>query len=302
MDTLDAKHWTLPLQAAMLKEFGMAVESKPTFTSTGNEYHFDTGALRGTLRAEGKSQGLTGLIHVASSVPVTQFMGCFSHYRLLDSSTRYGIAGWAWSSTATALPDGGVEVQWAADTEHPFTMRAVYRWASSNALDVTTTVVAAKELRGFEVFLASYFNGFPEVYGYGKDGFVKVTKPMGDWLAFPRNDAAVALIKDGRWQRPPNPVTFKPVVPYAGALGLRRDPKTGLVALVMAPPSDCFAVMMPYGEEGHRSLYLSLFGHDFKSGEQAIARARLVIEKNLSDTQAVRLYNEYLRSLSGATR
>ena len=277
-------------------------QSAPVFTSVGREYHFDTGSVRGTLRAQGKSQGMTDVIHVASGTPVSRFMGCFSHYRLLDANARYGDAAWTWASTAQLLPDGGVEVKWVTDAAHPFDMQVVYRWASSNALDVTTTVIAGKELRGFEVFLASYFGGFPEVYGYGKDGFVKVTKSMGDWLAFPRDDAAVALIKDGRWHRPPHPVTFKPVVPYAGALGLRRDPKTGLVAVVMAPPSDCFAVMMPYGEEGHRSLYLSLFGRDLKVGECATARSRLVISQNVSDAQAVELYNAYLDSLSKSTR
>jgi hypothetical protein len=98
---------------------------------------------------------------------------------------------------------------------------------------------------------------------------------------------------NGRWQRPPNPVTFKPVMRYAGALGMRRDPKTGLVALVMAPPADCFGVLMPYGEDGHRSLYLSLFGRDFKDGETATARARLVIGRDLTDKQAVALYETY---------
>jgi hypothetical protein len=63
--------------------------------------------------------------------------------------------------------------------------------------------------------------------------------------------------------------------------------------LVMAPPADCFGVLMPYGEDGHRSLYLSLFGRDFKDGETATARARLVIGRDLTDKQAVALYETY---------
>ena len=54
---------------------------------------------------------------------------------------------------------------------------------------------------------------------------------------------------------------------------------------------------MPYGAEAHRSLYLSLFGRDFKDGESATARARLVIGRDLSDAQAIELYRTYLKEL-----
>jgi hypothetical protein len=274
-----------------------ATPAKPAFTETGKEYHFDTGALRGTLRGDGKSLGLTSLTDVAAGVQVTRFYGLLSHYRLLDAETRYGDAAWDWASTGRLLPDGSVEVSWAADPAHPFDMTAVYRWSSANALDLTTTVVAHRNLRGFEVFLASYFEGFPTVFGYAKTGFVEARKEMGDWLAFPRDDAATAIIADGRWQRPPHPVTFRPVTAYAGALGMRRDAKSGLAGLVMAPPEDCFAVLMAYGEEEHRSLYLSLFGRDFKPGETATARSRLVLARNITDQQAIELYQTYLKEI-----
>jgi hypothetical protein len=273
------------------------IATEPVFTETGNEFRFDTGALRGTLRAQGKSQGLTGLVDVKSGATMSRSMGCFSFYRMLDAETRYHPDGWGWTSTARLLSDGSIEAKWAADAAHPFEMRATYRWASSNALDLTTTIVAVKELRKFEVFLASYFEGFPAVFGYTKDGVVAVKKEMGTWLSFPRDDAAAAMITDGRWQRPPHPVMFTPLSRYAGALGMRRDAKSGLAAMVMSPPSDCFAVMMPYGEENHRSLYLSLFGRDFKPGENATARARLVVERGITDDRAIEIYKAYLKEL-----
>ena len=279
-----------------------AASAKPIFTQTGKQYQFDTGALRGTLHTDGKSLALTDLTDVVSGAAISRFMGLFSHYRMLDADTRYGDAAWDWPSTARLLPDGAVEVTWAADATHPFDMTATYRWASPNALDLATTVTAHKNLRRFEVFLASYFEGFPQVFGYGKSGWVEASKDMGDWLAFPRDEAATAMIADGRWQRPPNPVTFKPVTTYTGALGMRRDAKSGLTTLVMAPPADCFAVMMPYGEEAHRSLYLSLFGRDFKDGESATAHARLVIGHHITDPQAIELYNAYLKEIQPSTQ
>jgi hypothetical protein len=63
----------------------------------------------------------------------------------------------------------------------------------------------------------------------------------------------------------------------------------------MAPPEDCFAVLTPYGEEGHRSLYLSLFGRDLKPGETARARARLVVRNGLADRDAITIYDAYLK-------
>ena len=61
----------------------------------------------------------------------------------------------------------------------------------------------------------------------------------------------------------------------------------------MAPREDCFAVAMPYGEDSHRSLYLSLFGRDLTSGQSVTARTRLVIRRNLSDQDAIAIYDEY---------
>ena len=93
----------------------------------------------------------------------------------------------------------------------------------------------------------------------------------------------------------PNPVDWALRPALAAPLGLRRDAASGLTALVMALPKDCFAVSMPYSEEGHRSLYLSLFGRDLKNGETATARARLVIARGITDEQAVKLYKAFLK-------
>ncbi len=265
------------------------------FVSEGKAYRFDTGALRGGLRSQGRSMGLGPV--AAGGVGVAAPLGLFSHYRLLDADNRYLPDARDWPSTAVQLTNGAVEVRWTADAQHPFDMRAVYAWAASNILDLSTTVVAHRELRRFEVFVASYFQGFPAAYGYGAGGFVEARQELGDWLAFTRDDAADALLADGRWLRPPHPVTFKPIARYAGALALRRDAASGLVGLVLAPPAECFAVLMPYGAEAHRSLYLSLFGRDFKDGESATARARLVIGRDLSDAQAIELYRTYLKEL-----
>jgi hypothetical protein len=63
----------------------------------------------------------------------------------------------------------------------------------------------------------------------------------------------------------------------------------------MSPPLDCFGVLTPFEGEGHRSMYLSLFGKDLKAGETARARARLVIGTKLANDTLDKLYADYLR-------
>ena len=201
------------------------------------------------------------------------------------------------------LSGGAVESVWSADAEHPFEMRVVYRWKAPNILDATTSVIAQKDLLGFEVFLASYFDGFAKSLVYvnacpeteGKAAFLEAKRAGGQWQMFPRDAQAAELVQDGRWQRPPNPVEWKIMPSLAGPLAMRRDAKTGLVGLVMARPADCFAVSTPFSGEDHRSIYFSLFGRDLNAGQKATARSRLVIARGLSDREAIATYQAYLK-------
>ena len=254
--------------------------------SFAEAFPFDTGVLRGVLRKDGRSKGLTDVIDVGTATPIAGMYGIFSHYRLLDDRARYGTAGWEWKSEAKPLADGAVQVAWTADDAHPLDMKATYRWTRADTLDLVTEVTAKKDLKGLEVFLASYFAGFEQSSVFSKDGLVAAEKGGGDWQAWVRDDAAAKLLNDGRWKRPPNPVDWVIKGALGGAMGIRRDAKTGLVALIMAAKDDCFAVLTPYGEEGHRSMYLSLFGKDFKAGQAAAARTRLVIGRGISDVEA----------------
>ncbi len=162
-----------------------------------------------------------------------------SHYRLLDADARYGVAAWDWPSQSRLLPDGSVETRWSADKVHPLDMRAVYRLADRNTVDVVTTVTPRQELRQFEVFLASYFQKFAASFVYvkgcaetgGKTGFLRAKKSYGDWQMFPREGTA-KMIGDGRWERPPNPPHWKIMPALAAPLAMRRQAKTGLAAVL----------------------------------------------------------------------
>ena len=270
--------------------------------ASGGEFHFDTGTLRGTLRAQGKSLGLSSLIHIPTGIRLDRGNGLLGYYRVFTAKHRYGAGAWDWPSQARLLPDGSVEVVWPAAADRPFELKAVYRWRDPMTLDLETMVKAQQDLPAFEVFLASYFQeSFTNSLVYVKEnpeggnrpGFLAAKKSLGDWQMFPRDPAAVAIIKDGRWLIDPNPVDWR-VLPALGLpLGMRRESRAGVTAVLMAPPADCFALATPYETEGHVSMYLSLFGRTVKAGEQAGARARLVVDSPVTDNQAVELYQKY---------
>lgn len=277
--------------------------ARPAFTRAAGEMHFDTGVLKGTLAEGGKSLGLRPVTHIASGVQIAGAFGILSPYRMLTSDARFGTAAWDWASKSELLTDGAARVRWSADETHPLEMTGVYRWSAGDTLDLVLTVKPRRDLRRFELFLASYFHGFPAALAYvrqpgsanGSGRFMEAVKTGGDWQAFPRDDAAAALIGDGRWTRPPNPVTWKLMPRLAAPLALRRNATNGLTAVLMSRPGDCFAVSMPYGEEAHRSVYLSLFGGDLRAGQAVSAHARLVIDKDISEDRALELYRAYVK-------
>jgi hypothetical protein len=277
--------------------------------SEKEEYRFDTGLLRGTLRPGGQSRGLARVIHVPSGTRLDGMFGLLSPYRVFTTNHRYGNAAWGWPSTSTLLPDGAVRVRWPAGEDRPFRLTAVYRWAGAETLDLETTVAAEGDLPGFEVFLASYFHkDFPAscVYASGPAGqekdprFLATPRARGHWQMFPRHADLVPLIEDGRWRQPPHPVTWSIRERLTAPMAMRPHRESVLAAVLMAPPDDCFAVATPYEGEGHFSVYLSLFGCGVKAGETKTARSRLVVLSSPSTEQVIAHYETYLARLRDA--
>ena len=162
-----------------------------------------------------------------------------------------------------------------------------------------------QDLHAFEVFVASYFDkAFTNAAAYvrenpqaaGKPGFMFARQELGDWLMFPRDDAAVKLIQDGRWELPPNPVQWKILPTLGHALAMRRVPERRVTAVLMTRPQDGFAVAMPYETEGHFSVYLSLFGRDIAAGETARAVVRLQLFEAPGDDAVVEAYRDFVKT------
>lgn len=275
---------------------GLPGAKQIAFTPDGtNGFVFDTGLLRGRLRAGGQSRGLTEVVHVPSGLRLDRSMGLFSHYRVFTTNKRYGGGAWDWPSQAALKSDGSVEVHWPATPERPFELRAIYRWSAADTLDLETTVQASADLRHFESFLASYFaEGFSNALACvglsvpgTEAGFLRATPDRGAWLTFPRDAAAESVYADGRWKLEPSPVDWVMLPRLSRPIGLRRAPFANLTVAAMSRTKDCFAISMPQETEGHFSLYLSLFGRDVKVGESARARARMVIGQHLSTARLI---------------
>ena len=272
------------------------------------EYVFDTGVLRGKLRPDGKSLGLSSLIHVPSGVRLNGRYGIFSFYRIFTTNKRYGHAAWDWPTVSKLLPDGGVQIVWPEGEDHPFEITAIYHLTEETTVDLETTVKTQKDLQQFEVFLASYFHeSFPAPYVYaktnpqtkGKPGFMPAEKSFGNWQMFPRDEDVLRVIRDGRWQKEPNPVNWV-IMPYMAApVCVRRNEAADLAVVLMAPQEDCFAISTPYRGEGHYSLYLSLFGRDVKAGETVKSCCRLVVAADISNQQILELYQKYTKQFRG---
>jgi hypothetical protein len=258
------------------------------FIPDGKGFRFDTGKLTGRLRAAGRSQGLSDVKFAGASGGISASMGLFSHYRLLDDRCRYGGGAWDWESDASLTADGAVEVKWKEDEGHPFTLQATYRWKSADTLELVTRVRAGREMKRFEVFLASYLTGFGRSFVMGKEGsaqrFVEANESEATWHLFPRGPEVIPWVQDGRWKREPNPVAWTIRTPYALPMAMRVDDALEAAVVVMADPRGCFAVATPFGAEAHRSLYLSLFGRDLAVGETAEVKARLVVGRRMGET------------------
>jgi hypothetical protein len=262
-------------------------------SSGGGAFEFDTGVLKGTLRDKGRSIGLLPVTHVPTGASLASSMGLCSIYRVFSDGQRYGKGMWDFASEAKLDGSGAVEVSWAPAADRPYGMRALYRWAAPDALDVTVSATAQHDLHGFEAFLASYYGKqFINASVWAKGGLKAAERVNGQWQMFPRNSGAVTLIRDGRWKHPPSPVDWAILPEFEVPVAVRRDPAS---AVLMSRAADCFAVATPDQTDSHYSSYLSLFGRDIRKGATARARVRLVILPAMDEGRIRGLYRGFVQ-------
>lgn len=288
------------LAALLAATAARAQGDRPGFEAAGEEFVFATGVLRGKVREGGRAIGLTQVLHVPSGAVISRGMGLASHYRVFTRNRRYGDGAWGWPGRANLNPQKELEVLWPAAENRPFELGARYRWLAPAALEIETQVRAVGELPDFEVFLATYLSNdfnFAAALAGSPPRWVPAQPEHGVWQMFPRDAAALGLVRDGRWKIPPSPVEWAIRPELAEPVAVRVARSLGLAVAVMAPGRDCFAVAMPHHGEPHYSLYLSLFGRTVRAGETARARAVLAV---LDETEGPELERACRRWLAAA--
>lgn len=306
--------------AAGMFSFTLAAEpTKLEFRAASEtSVEFDTGVFRGSVRLDGKSQGIPSLIHIPTGINVAaepKLPGLLSYYRIFSTGKRYTHAARDWPVTFKILEDGALRIAFAPAPEHPLELTGTFRWSAPDTLDLETTVTPQVDLPKFEVFLSSYLAKGYEGSVYLKPNRYSKTKPTfirtnwseltdGNYLIFPRELTDLPMIYDGRWEIGPSPVTWAFSRYLEAPVGVRRNAENGLAIAWMARPEDCFAIALPYnkqppdGVSGHESLYLSLFGRDLPADQTATARCRMIVGKDLTDEVILDRYQAYAAEVS----
>ena len=266
------------------------------------EFEFDTGVLAGKIRPEGKSLGLSSLVHIPTGLAMAKGFGILSYYRVFSGDKRYGRAAWDWPSEAKLQDDGSLEVHWLAADDRPFELWSVYRWAAADTLDFETRVRPRTDLPDFEMLVSAYFSPeFTQSAAYAKEGgkaaFLASEEKYGHWQLFPRDAAAAALIGKGRYKLPPNPVDWVIRPTLAHPLAMRRAPEKGVAGILMADPAECMGLAMPFQTDPHNSIYYVRFGHTIKAGETARSLGRFEVAISPSGKQVVERYQKYIKRL-----
>ncbi len=269
-----------------------------------NNLAFDTGVVKGSLQKDGRGEALKPVNFIEPDVAIDSNHGLFVPYRFLTPQRRYGFGSWEWPRTGKVLDNGAAELNWAGTSERPFNFSTVYRWKSTDTLDLTVFFTPQTNLEQFELFLGSYFQKFSKAKAYVQDagngsaGFVEWAGDKArDMQFFPKSVQVLPMINDGRWTFPPYPqhLAIRPTL--AAPLGMKVQPESGVTVVVMSLPEDCFAVSMAQQGAQANALYLSLFGKDVRQGQTLTGHARLVFGRNISDEQALQKYAEYLQDV-----
>ena len=249
----------------------------------GTVCEFETKDLKGRI-GEGRFIGLNQVVHNPTGTKISgngvaNCHGLLSLYRVFTRNHRYGSAAYDWPEREISVKGNSLLMHWSATETRPFDLQAVYSFLEADKVALSVTVKAREELVDFEVQVGSYFDE-----GFSKAGvWTEKGKPasspgeLGMWHAFPRDERAISLINDGRWQQGPSPVAFTMREHFSIPLSIRRHTGNGLAAVLSSKPDDCFAIYTAHDGEAHYSNYNALFGRTIPAGTTASASITLAL-------------------------
>ena len=276
---------------------------KTTWKIEGQHCCFENESVTGQFLTSGEYQGMRSLVHRPSGIEIAageKLPGLVAPYRVFGNGKRYGDV--RDRQPKVELVPEGARMTHSADSQNPFDLVAVYSW-QDGVLEIHYTLTTQAEMRGFEIGIASYlaagFRAFVsrQSNNWSEDAprIVPVdVNPMTDVYAlFPRGEAEMRTIFDGRWDLPPYPVRYTVPGYFALPLAYRRHATSGVTALGMADPKECYAICIPVNNpadvpdpaNGYQAIYFYFFGRDLRLGETVGWRLRWVIGKDLGETE-----------------
>ncbi|MDH5400509.1 MAG: hypothetical protein OEX02_20310 [Cyclobacteriaceae bacterium] len=288
-----------------------------------NELNFSLSHLSGILNCDinsryGKSHHFNSVIHKPTGTKISPDgepmagTGMLNFFRVLIEG---GYLTELRVEEAVLEPqEDGVILTWQPTIRLQAKIKVQFTFKEPNIIDMDMWVETLANYPRFEILLSAYLApGFESgVYVANEEFGPKVPEqirlvdqPMihGIWPFFPRDEAGAHLLTDGRHQK--GRWFWRMAIGRRYALPLAFFSKNGIDAILMGRQEDVYAVGATYkGDEendnvaGHRSLYLSLFGQDFKAGEGRRTQMRMIIDDFGSDPEKhMELYQIFLNEI-----
>lgn len=215
--------------------------------------------------------------------------------------------------------EDGITMTWMPTIRRQAKIKVKFTFKEPNIIDMDMWVETLANYPKFEILLSAYLApGFESGVYVSREEFGPVEpeqirlvdQPMIHriWPFFPRDEAGANLLTDGRHQK--GRWFWRMAIGRRYGMPLAFFSKDGVDAILMGRPEVVYAVGATYkGDEindnvaGHRSMYLSLFGEDFKAGEGRYTQMRMIIDDFGSDPEKhMELYQSFLKETASKPR
>lgn len=303
-------------------------QSPCTWNPEKKELAFSLSEISGIFNCDitgkhAKSHHFSNVIHKSTGIVVSPDGGSMAGTGMLNFF-RVLIQGGYLTELRVEEPllepeTDGITLTWMPTIRRQAKVKVKFTFRQPNIIDMDLWVETLTNYPGFEILLSAYMApGFESGAYVAKEEFGTVEpeqirpvdQPMihGIWPFFPRDEAGANLLTDGRHQK--GRWYWRMAIGRRYGMPLAFFSKDGVDAILMGRPEDVYAVGATYkGDEindnvaGHRSLYLSLFGDDFKAGEGRRTQMRMVIGDYVSNPEKHKeLYQIFLNEMEPKPR
>lgn len=303
-------------------------QSPCTWHPEKKELEFSLSHISGVLncdinQAHGKSHHFSNVIykptgmHISPDGDPMAGTGMLNFFRVLIEG---GYLTELRVEEALLEPEGdGITLTWMPTIRRQANVKVKFTFREPNIIDMDMWVETLSSYPAFEILVSAYLApGFESGVYVAEEEFGPVDpeqirlvdQPMihGIWPFFPRDEAGANLLTDGRHQK--GRWFWRMAIGRRYGMPLVFFSKDGVDAILMGRPEDVYAVGATYkGDEindnvaGHRSLYLSLLGEDFKAGEGRHTQMRMIIDDFGSDPDKHKeLYQTFLKDVESKPR